>query len=188
MGNIKNKTIAYITNPADKDIKQYWTDLWRIKNDRDFLNSLGAKLHTIDLRTEKKEKLKRQLQKCDMIYVSWGNTYYFKDLCIESWFNEVVKEAVQEEWKTYISTSAGSCIAGNNIKYVETWRDDFEHFEWFKFINATILPHRWSPDFQKEYETLIPHIYRSKNNIITLTDTQAIIMDTTNRREIIENK
>lgn len=187
IGNLKNKTIAYITNPADKDITQYWTDLWRIKNDRDFLNSLGAKLHAIDLKKDKKEKLKKELQNYDIIYVSWGNTYYFKELCIESWFNTLIKEAVQEWWKIYISTSTGSCMAGNNIKYVESWRNNFQHFEWFNFINATILPHRGSLDFQKEYETLIPQIYKSKKNIITLTDKQAITMGA-NSRKIVENK
>ncbi len=185
VGSLENKTIAYITNPADQDIQKHGTNLWWIKNDKDLLESLGAKLYGIDLKKMKEKELQKEIQKCSLIYVSWGNTYYFNELAIESWFNRVIPKAVKEWWIKYLSTSAWSCMVGSTIQHIEKWRNRYIHFEWFNLINAMIVPHRWSDDFQEEYEHLIPLRYKNKRNVITLTDTQAIVADD-DHRKIVE--
>jgi len=70
VGSLENKTIAYITNPADQDIQKHGTNLWWIKNDKDLLESLGAKLYGIDLKKMKEKELQKEIQKCSLIYVS----------------------------------------------------------------------------------------------------------------------
>lgn len=54
---------------------------------------------------------------------------------------------------------------------------DFKIEKWYSLVNAMILPHWWSEHFKQEYEDTIPKIYNDNQNIITLTDDQALFVD-----------
>jgi len=172
--DINWKGIWFITNPADMD-REWDQDPWWVLNDLNMLKSLWGKIKQIDLRETKNEDLFNIVSGCDILYVSGWNTRYFKNLADESWFNKIVDELILT-WKIiYISTSAWSCVMWTGIKYLDP--GDFKIEKWYWIVSAMILPHWWSEDFKKEYEDTIEKIYQDGQNIISIADTQAILVD-----------
>ncbi|HRX63746.1 MAG TPA: Type 1 glutamine amidotransferase-like domain-containing protein [Candidatus Absconditabacterales bacterium] len=174
IGDINGKGIGFITNPADMD-REGDQDPWWVLNDLNMLKSLGGKIKQIDLRETKNEDLFNIVSGCDILYVSGGNTRYFKNLADESGFNKIVDELILTGKIIYISTSAGSCVMGTGIKYLDP--GDFKIEKGYGIVSAMILPHWGSEDFKKEYEDTIEKIYQDGQNIISIADTQAILVD-----------
>lgn len=172
--NIEWKRIWFISNPADLD-REWDIEPRRVEWDKNMLKSLWWKLIQIDLREVKNEDLFDEISKCDILYVSWWNTRYFKKLADESWFQKIVDELIIK-WKIiYISTSAWSCVMWNSIKYLDPGNFKIEQGYWI--VNAMILPHRWSDDFKEEYKETMDKIYDDNQNVISLNDNQAIFVD-----------
>ncbi len=177
VGSLTGKKIAYIINPADRDVEKEpeGEDMRRLKNDRDMLEECGAVLVKVDLRVTQHEKLAEALETLDGIYVSGGNTYYFSELVKQSGYDLLLHDFVTTKWKFYVSTSAGSCIMGDKkFTYSEPGREEYLLFDGLKYVPAMILPHRWSKDFKDDYEHVLEFIYKAKESIITLTDQQAL--------------
>ena len=173
--NINWRRIWFISNPADIDREWDIEPRW-VKSDREMLESLWWIISHINLKNIKNDELFSAISDCDILYVSWWNTRYFKILADESWFQKIIDELIIKKWMTYISTSAGSCIMWTSIKYMDP--DDFKIEQWYGLVNAMILPHWWNDSFKDEYnETVMPKIYNDAQNIITLTDNQVIYMD-----------
>lgn len=174
--SLQGKKIAYIINPADQDIasEPEGENIWWLKNDRDMLESCGAILTKVDLRKTQHNELAEVLEKLDGIYVSGGNTYYFRQLAQESGYDTLLRSLLTSQEKIYMSTSAGSCVMGSRLKFLEPWREEYKLFDGFGFVPSMIVPHRWSGDFKEDYEYVLEFIYKEKQPIITLTDQQAL--------------
>lgn len=174
--SLEGKKVAYITNPADYDLAelQAWETLWWIDNDAKMLRSIGVDLYPVDLRVTQGDELRKELENLDGIYVSWGSTYYFRQLARESGYDKIIDSLLREQNKFYISTSAGSCVMGNKLKFIESGWEEYKLYEWLWFIPSMILPHRWSQWFKEEYEQLIPLLYAHQQSFITLSDGQAL--------------
>lgn len=122
VGSLQGKKIAYIINPADQDIVSdpEGENVWRLKSDRDMLESCGTILTKVDLRKTQHSELAEVLEKLDGIYVSGGNTYYFRQLAQESGYDTLLRSLLTSQEKIYMSTSAGSCVmGGKKIKFIE---------------------------------------------------------------------
>ncbi len=187
--SLESKKIAYIINPADLDTEHEpeGENIRRLKNDRDMLESCGAVLTKVDLRVTQHGELQQTLEKLDGIYVSGGNTYYFRKLAQESGYDSLLHSLLASQQKIYMSTSAGSCVMwGKKIKYLEPGREEYTLFDAFNFVPTMILPHRWSKEFKWDYEYVLEFIYKEKQSIITLTDQQALRV-TDSGFEIVEN-
>ena len=172
--NIDKQKIGFISNPADLDREWDIEPRW-VSDDRKMLESLWWEIYDIDIREIKDAQLFEIVSKLDFLYVSGWNTRYFKMLADSSWFQKVVNELILKWSVKYISTSAWSCIMGTSIKYMDP--GDFQIEEWYGIVNSMILPHRWSEHFKQEYEDTMPKIYNDNQNIITLTDNQALFVD-----------
>ncbi|HKL44067.1 MAG TPA: Type 1 glutamine amidotransferase-like domain-containing protein [Candidatus Absconditabacterales bacterium] len=174
IGNIKGKTIGFISNPADLDRKGDIEPRWVI-GDKNMLKSLGGIIKTIDIRELKNDGLFEVISNVDLLYVSGGNTRYFKTLADENGYQKIINELIIKKGLPYISTSAGSCVMGTSIKYLDP--GEFKIEQGYGLINAMILPHWGSENFKEEYEEVIPKLYNESQNIITLNDRQVIYVD-----------
>ena len=82
----------------------------------------------------------------DVIYVCGGNTYYILDRLRKTGLDNIIKKLVSEN-KLYIGVSAGSIIAGPNIR-IAGWgieKDPNEvglkDLDGFNFIDISFFPH-----------------------------------------------
>lgn len=172
--DINWKKVWFISNPADLDREWDIEPRW-VKGDKDMLFSLWGDIVNIDIRETKHENLFDVVSSCDILYVSGWNTRYFKELADNSGYQKIIDELIIKKWITYISTSAGSCVMGTGIKYLDP--GNFKIEKWFWLVNAMILPHWWSESFKEEYGETMSKIYDDKQNVISLTDNQAIYVD-----------
>jgi peptidase E len=65
----------------------------------------------------------------------------------------VIKKLIYGEGKTYISTSAGSIIAGSKVLIILLAPDEvcaIENKDGYGLVNFTILPHWGSEDFKEK--------------------------------------
>mgnify|MGYP000952121235 CR=1 FL=1 len=98
---------------------------------------------------------------------------------IESGFDELVKELVQQQHKIYIGTSAGLIVAGQ--KSPDYLLDPEEtnataNQKGYGFVNFTVLPHWGSEDFRELYVQGRMEIAYQPDQVplVILTDTQYV--------------
>ncbi len=174
-GDIEWKSVAFISNPADLE-EENNLDLWRVKEDFNIFQSLWADITTIDLREIQWDELLEVLWKFNFIYVSGGNTLYFKELATKSGFDKIVNDLIIKKWIPYISTSAWSCVMWSKIIELDS-TGTLQTIEWYWLINGCICPHWWSVDFDVEHKKIISEAWTKNQNVITLTDKQVIIVN-----------
>ena len=82
----------------------------------------------------------------DVVYVCGGNTYYILDRLRKTGFDKLIKKLVEKN-KIYIGVSAGSIIAGPNIK-IAGWGSEGDANEvglkdltGFNFTKISFFPH-----------------------------------------------
>lgn len=175
--------VGYIKNAADFELDENSIDPWRVKDDRDAFVSLWYDIENIDLRNYSWDKLKTTLQDKDIIFVGWWNTYYLLDLCNKSWFSDIIKDLVTW-WIIYISTSAGSIVAGPEISYIKAWElaagekvIPLESEKWLCITDISVYPHIWSKYFLDMRKIDAEDMYyKTKQVLVLLHDDQAILI------------
>jgi dipeptidase E len=98
-------------------------------------------------------RIKKDLADIDVLYISGGNNFYFKEKSNESSFESFVKEFVATG-KIYIGTSCGSQIMGEDMSSVLSMTDlDVlsrpVDINGFGIVNFTIIPHWGSEEFKE---------------------------------------
>jgi len=154
-------------------------DLQWLKDDRDSLVKAGFLVTNYTLTGKSKEEVKRDLTPYDILYVSGGNVFWLLEKIQQSNCATIMRDFV-EQGKTYIGTSAGSIVAGPDIK--PTWRlvkaEKAKHLKGYAglaLVDFVIFPH-WGDDyFKKAYlDERMEHAYTTTHKIILLTDRQYV--------------
>jgi dipeptidase E len=123
--------------------------------------------------------LEIELDNFDVIFVSGGNTFYLLQQAQKSGFIEVIKDLVNQD-KTYIGSSAGSCIAGPNIEATRAIDNallatELRGTTGFKMVNFVVFPHWGSPYFKNEYIESTKLVYSvDQVPVVILTDKQYV--------------
>ena len=115
-----------------------------------------------------------ELNKYDILYVCGGNTFYLLHKIKEIKFDEKIRKAV-ENGLMYIGVSAGSIVVGPTIETAGPFDENdigIENFKGMNFIEDIIIPHY----NEKRIEIVEGFRKTMKNNIITITDNQALIV------------
>lgn len=136
------------------------------------------------------DQIRVDLKDIDVLYVSGGNTNYLLEQSEKSGFTEFVRDHVASG-KLYISTSAGSIIAGPTIPpYLwgdETSAPNLSDYSGYNLVNFTVVPHWGSSWFKELYlkgrmsqifsESYPPFIMCNDYQYVQVIDDQYRIID-----------
>lgn len=172
---IKQNAVFIITAIQDK----VHTNLeWHYLN-KSSLEDVGFKFDVYDLTGKSQATLKRDLSGYHSMYVEGGNSFYLLQESQKSGFIPLVREKV-EQGMVYISTSAGSVIAGPSIEPVRQdsraiLAPDLLNTEGFNLVDFVVMPHWGQPKRRELFNTYrLKHIYNEEFGYLFLTDSQYV--------------
>lgn len=177
LGDLSWKQVAYITNAADEYIAKKWPDLWRIKRDKDLLVEMWCELIPVDLRIIQGNELQVILDHCDGMFVWGGNVSYLRWVMQTSGLDTMMKEFLEKDSAFYIGSSAGSCVMGNWIEYLDDGEKCYDIYDGLGYVDAIILPHWWTEDFVAWSLERVAKMINIGKNLLTITDRQAIVVN-----------
>lgn len=178
--NKEGLKLAFILTPVEVEEG----DLKWLDDDRNGLKKAGFELTDYTFTGKTKEEIRNFLKDYDGIYISGGNTFWLLEKIQQSGCAQVIRDFVNEG-KLYISTSAGSVIAGPDIypTYRITKAEKAKKLKGYKglgLVDFVIFPHWGSPlpYFKDNYlNRRLEHAYNKDHKIILLTDNQYIIVE-----------
>ncbi len=149
-----------------------------LQSDRNKLQLAGFDVFDFTITGKSAIEIKKELNRCDVIFVSGGNSYYLLEKIQQSDCIEVFRDAV-ENGMPYIGSSAGSVIAGSNIKPVGTLDDMvkapyLKGFSALGLVDFVVYPH-WG--YEKYVDKSVENLkesYIDDYKIILLTDYQYV--------------
>ena len=112
-GDLKGKVLAFIPTASLHEKYTKYVD-----EAKQAFENMGLKVEVLDVSSAPKELTERTLQRCDLIYVSGGNTFFLLQELEKSGAKTIILEQVKGG-KPYIGESAGSVIMAPNISYVK---------------------------------------------------------------------
>jgi len=166
-------------------------DLAWLKTDRKSLVDAGFIVTDYTITNKTKGQLEIDLHSFDYIYMSGGDTMYLLEQSQKTGFIEIVSDFIRNRKKIYISTSAGSIIAGPKLPdYFLDVVNKTENVTGYNFVNFTILPHWGSEHFKERYlgerlklaykESQVPLLLLTDNQYVHVRNDQAQIVDVKN--------
>ncbi|MDB5185703.1 MAG: peptidase [Candidatus Saccharibacteria bacterium] len=173
-----NVTAALIPNAKD----YYATRAKNFKSNdvSEYMQNLGISPTIVDLIDyDDPADIKHKLTQYDLVWVMGGNTFCLRHEMKRSGFDQIIKEVIQNG-VVYGGDSAGAIVAGNSIRGIE-YADEPEfaeeaHYDGLNLTPHFILPHTDSTMFGDAVEKA-RDMHRDDPTLITLTDTQALIID-----------
>jgi len=141
-------TVALIPNAKD-----YYAPRARgvkIRLVQGYLEALGFTVAVVDLQDYPRspEKLKEQLQRCDMLWVMGGNPFNLREAMEASGFNTIITDVI-EAGVVFAGESAGACIAGTSLHGIDLI-DDPEYAETVLWDGLELSPHYFIPHADNE--------------------------------------
>lgn len=184
--NQKNLKLAFITTPTEVEEG----DLQWLKDDRQSLVDAGFLVSDYTITEKTREEIETYLTDFDVIYMSGGNTFYFLKKIQESNSADVIREFANSG-KIYISTSAGSVLAGPDIHLTRNLEKfnkapNLESYKGLGLVNFIIMPHWGSQEFEARYKKVI-NAYQNEYPILLLSD-QMYVMVEDDKYKIIKVK
>jgi dipeptidase E len=169
---------AFIMTPAEGDANQ--DDLSWVDGERSRLNANNFVTFDYTITGKKIDQIQNDLKDIDVLYVTGGNEFYFKDKCNQSGFKQFVQDFVNSG-KPYISSSAGSIIVGHDMSALLNLSDTSKlpqplDVTGLGIVDFTILPHWGSDNFKNEWlsKNSFEYMYESKSPLIALNNFEYI--------------
>lgn len=167
--------VAFIPTAGDP----YGDDKPWMEADRNKLVELGFQVANFDLKEKTKDEVRAALETADVIFVAGGSCFYLLQKARESGFDKVIKE-IEHSDKTYIGSSAGSCIAGPDLEPIALIDDPekakLDSTKAFGLVDLVVLPHHGNPKYDEIHEKVMKD-FGKKYKIKILTDDQMIEKD-----------
>lgn len=181
-----SQRIWWITNASDADMTDGSLPRW-IANDKSALEQRGYRICPCDLRTHTSTTLKKEMNWRDGVFVCWGNTFWLLSCMQQSWFTDLIHDFIAE-WKTYLSTSAGSCVACPDIGYVQ-FADDpsvvsLDSTKGLGLTNCYLDVH-FGPDDTSAWKAFAYCRTQVCSPYLTLSDQQACLIDKDGKMNIV---
>lgn len=174
----KKLKTAFITTPVETDDEQ--EDLSWLEEDRDGLNNAGFLTFNYTITGKSLSQIQKDLFDIDVLYISGGNEFYFREKCNEVNFDSFVLEFVASG-KPYIGTSCGSIIAecdmtaSLNLNDLKTLQKPVDTHG-FGLVNFSVLPHWGSAEFRDRYLNTqsFNYMFREATPLIALNNYQYV--------------
>lgn len=172
----KGKKLAFVITPTEvEDGPLDW-----LKADRQSLVDIGFEVTDYTFTGKTKEQVRDFLKDFDVLYMSGGNTFWFLKKIQEADCADVIKEFVNSG-KIYISTSAGSILAGPEIYTARRLEKlekvpDLKDFTGLGFVNFLMMVHWRSKDFEDRYKRVMK-AYDTKSPILVLTNQMYVMVE-----------
>lgn len=173
----KLKANAVFINTAIRD--KVHTQLEWHHNCKANMEVAGFRFDEYDITNKTHDQIIADLSKYDCMYVEGGNSYYLLQESQKSGFDKFVKERV-EEGMIYLSTSAGTVIAGPDIEPVRqdsraALAPDLKGTKGWGLTNFVVMPH-WGQEKRRElYSSYrMKHIYQEDYPYILISDNQYV--------------
>lgn len=187
LGHNRPLKTAFITTPIE--VEDMTDDSW-YQADRTAMINNGFEIFDYTLTGEKESDFERDLDGTDAIYFSGGNTRHLLKQSQLSNFIPFIRRYV-DSGKLYLSTSAGSIIAGPQLPpYLwgeEKDAPDITDFTAYSLVNFTLIPHWGSAWFRDLYlggrmgqiysESSQPFILCNDHEYVEVQDDHSKIID-----------
>lgn len=163
--------------PTAANVEEY-TDY--VEEAADTFAALGYRVKRMDFSKFAREECERELQMCDSLYVSGGNTFYLLQELRRKNLLGALHERI-EEGMLYIGESAGAMITARNIAYGQIMDDkkaapDLKDMSGLSVVDFYILPHRGEEPFVEAVEETL-RVYDGKLEFLTMDNSEAVIVD-----------
>jgi peptidase E len=155
------KKIWCIWNASDH---KWWAETYRNKLDRSSMEDKGAQCVDIDLR-DWMEHVSELLEKVDMMFVWWWDTFYLAGLVKEQWLKAILRDFVVK-WGIYIGQSAWSMLACDTVYFEKEGMVN----EGLWFVDFSLIPHRGSSKFLDRRAAMFEDLYHHDTPYVLLTD------------------
>ena len=163
--------LAYIPSKSDLD-RKYFTVA------KEYFSSLGIQeVLYFDIDEEYDGSLREEFKKCDGIYLSGGNTYYFLKNLQERDLLNVIREMVNNG-KLLMGVSAGGILMSKTIKmaeYIDENIISLDHLEALGLMENEFMPH-WETQNNRLQE-LLDYSIQVENSIYTCYDGAGIVIE-----------
>ncbi len=170
----KENSVLFIPTAAEPYESKPW-----VEEDRSKLIELGFNVVDFDLKGKNENQVKEAVVNKDIVFVAGGNTFYLLEQARKSGFEKIVKELIRKG-VVYIGSSAGSVIAGPDIKAVEIFDDPSEaqlnSASAFKLVDFIVLPH-YKKEKYGPYHEMVMKEYGDRFKLIPITDEQMIVVE-----------
>lgn len=172
----KGLNLAFIVTPTEVEEG----DLQWLKDDRQSLIDAGFLVTDYTFTGKRREEVEEFLKDFDVIYMSGGNSFWFLKKIQEADCADVIRNFV-ESGKIYISTSAGSVVAGPDI-YITRNLDKFDkvpelkEYKGLGLVNFVIMPHWGSENFEQRYKRTID-AYQNEYPILLLSNQMYVMVE-----------
>ncbi len=176
IGLHKPKT-AFIYTPTEAEA-MIGMKTWE-GEERAALNKAGFATFDYTITGKNLDQINADLADIDVLYISGGNEFYFREMCDESNFEQFVQSFVASG-KPYIGTSCGSIMASHDISPTQKLNDlsllkKPINTKGFGFVNFSILPHWGLADFKEGYTNdSFDILFQSKLPLIALNNYEYI--------------
>lgn len=140
----------------------------------DGFHDYGAAVEIVDLKEENERTLSDRLPAFDVIYVGGGSAYWLLHWVRKSGFGAIIR-GLLDEGKVYVGVSAGSVIAGPDVKEMTRAENvtGLEDTSGLGLVEFEILPHY----SDARYQDLLEKSRIVDYPIIGLPDHQAVLVD-----------
>ena len=169
--------VIFIPTAADP-----YPDKWFIEADKKQWQELGFNILELDLKGKKERELRNLLKGFDIVYIAGGNTFYLLEKVLESGFDVVIKELL-ENGVIYAGGSAGAIIAGPTIEPIRVFDDlkaapNLKSYAGLGLVDFIVLPH-YSRDklHNRQHDQIIKEWNKKGYMLIPLTNDQAIVVE-----------
>ena len=171
----KNLKLGFIPTAADLYTVKPW-----FYGDKVALKLLGFNSKTIHLKNKSESVLRNELNECDVIFVSGGNTYYLLEHAQKSGFIEIAKERVHSG-VVYIGSSAGSVLASPSIEHIEDLDDrsqtDLQSCIGLSLIDQRILPHAGELKYESKFSDIMRRWQNDPYPMLPLSNQEVLIVE-----------
>lgn len=146
-----------------------------VDKDRELMRQAGFNVDEVDIEGKNQAQLLNLLKNVDIIYVQGGNTFYLLKHIRLSGFDKVLKKLLKKG-VIYVGVSAGSIVAGKNIK-TAGWYGDKNAVNLISLSALNLIPYNIFVHYKPEFAELIKSkSKKEKNNLKVLTDGEALFV------------
>lgn len=170
-----NKEVCFIPTASDTEgYKDY------IEEAKTVFEELDFSIRIIDVAKMDKAAIINELQSCQCLYVSGGNTFYLLQELKRKDLAPYIKNKVLDGM-LYIGESAGAIIASENIDYVQfmddkTMAPDLTDYSALSLVDFCVVPHYEEFPFEQSAAKTI-ETYEDTLNLLSINNSEAIIVD-----------
>ena len=172
--NTKGKKVLFIpTANIDEETK------FLVDEAKEVFESLGMEVEDLEISKLNEKTIKNKIEKANYLYVGGGNTFYLLQELKRKNLIDFIKNRVNFGM-TYIGESAGAIITSKDIEYNylmddKTIAKDLKDYLGLNLVDFYVVPHLNEFPFEESSKQTVEK-YKDKLNIITINNSQAIIV------------